>query len=158
MQGQSADTGGASGAVLSTAVLGIRTVSAFNLQNAAHARYTACPQLYPGPVALLGSPPSWCSWYVCCCSYVELYQSTFATRLREAVTGGFLLGYTQVCVVVVVEVDDGDDGPRDYCSSWPVSAPQSSCFLLAAKRPPPHRLGRWCSTARTAWCSSWPGS
>jgi hypothetical protein len=38
-QGQgSKDTGGAAGAVLSTAVLGIRTVAAFNLQDTAHAR------------------------------------------------------------------------------------------------------------------------
>lgn len=42
MQGRqgedSKDTGGAAGAVLSTAVLGIRTVAAFNLQDTAHAR------------------------------------------------------------------------------------------------------------------------
>jgi ABC-type bacteriocin/lantibiotic exporter with double-glycine peptidase domain len=52
--------------VLSAAVLGIRTVSAFSLEDFMHTKYT------------------------------ELYQQTFRTRLREAFVGGVALGYTQL--------------------------------------------------------------
>jgi len=54
------------GGVLSAAVLGIRTVAAFNLEKSMHAKFSA------------------------------LYQETFAKRMKEAVINGLLLGYTQV--------------------------------------------------------------
>jgi ATP-binding cassette, subfamily B (MDR/TAP), member 1 len=69
MRGQqsddSLDQGSSAGAVLSAAVLGIRTVAAFSMEAAMHAKYQA------------------------------LYASTLRLRLREAVKAGLLMGYTQ---------------------------------------------------------------
>ena len=61
----SKDDGASAGAVLSAAVLGIRTVAAFSMESSMHAEYQ------------------------------EKYASTLKTRLREAAMGGIALGYTQ---------------------------------------------------------------
>ncbi len=62
---ESKDEGASAGAVLSSAVLGIRTVAAFSLEGPMHAKYQ------------------------------ELYASTLATRRKEAAMAGLALGYTQ---------------------------------------------------------------
>jgi len=61
----SKDDGASAGAVLSAAVLGIRTVAAFSMESSMLAEYQ------------------------------KRYASTLKTRLREAVMGGIALGYTQ---------------------------------------------------------------
>jgi ATP-binding cassette subfamily B (MDR/TAP) protein 1 len=61
----SKDDGASAGALLSAAVLGIRTVAAFSMESSMLAQYQ------------------------------ERYASTLKTRLREAVMGGIALGYTQ---------------------------------------------------------------